>query len=333
MTASVGLGGWDVHTHIVPPAVVAAGERGLFGMRTAPGKLHICAHGVPLHPLSDVGKLVERIGSDGLDGAIVSVPPPLFRPDLSDADRLGYANLVNDGLLSVCARHSGLRPFAYLPIEEPELAAELAVRLDGNWAGVVAGTELGALSYASPRYDALWQTLGNAGLPMFIHPGSSPDARLDAFYLSNLLGNPVETTVAAANLVFAGVTHRFPGLKIILAHGGGCVAALCGRWQQGVVTNRPGIPKLDMPPREAVRKFYVDSLVHSPVYLSAIMEIIGDDRILLGSDWPFPMGAASAEHDLAHLDPALKIKIRKTNAEHVFGARLAAPRHPAIPTA
>lgn len=323
MTEAVALGGWDVHTHIIPPAVVAAGEQGRFGMRTEAKTLHICAHGVPLHPLSDIPKLVDRVASDGLDGAMVSVPPPLFRPDLTAADHASYTELVNDSLLAACrAYHPRLHPFAYLPIEAPELAAKIASQLGSEWAGAVAGTELGALSYASDRYDPLWQVLSDAKLPLFIHPGSSPDARLDPFYLSNLLGNPVETTIAAANLVFAGVMHRFPGLKIILAHGGGCVAALCGRWHQGAVTSRPGIPKLDLAPRDAVRRFYVDSLVHSPAFLQAIVEIIGDDRILLGSDWPFPMGAATADHDLGSLDVALRRRIRKTNAEEVFGARL-----------
>jgi aminocarboxymuconate-semialdehyde decarboxylase len=323
MTTPGNLGGWDVHTHIIPPAVIAAGEKRLFGMHAEAKTLHICAHGVPMHPLSKVDALVERIKSDGLDGAIVSVPPPLFRPDLGSNDRTSYTRLVNDSLLAACRSHEpSLRPFAYLPIEDPELAADVASRLDTNWAGAVAGTDLGLLSYASERYDALWQTLSDAKLPLFIHPGSSPDTRLDPFYLSNLLGNPVETTIAAANLIFAGVMHRFPGLKVILAHGGGCVAALCGRWQQGSATNRPDIPKLALQPFEAVRRFYVDSLVHSPSYLQAVIDTIGPDRILLGSDWPFPMGASSAEHDLAGLDVNLKRRIRKTNAEHVFGSRL-----------
>jgi aminocarboxymuconate-semialdehyde decarboxylase len=317
------LGGWDVHTHIIPLAVIAAGERGLYGMRPEPKTLHICAHGVPLHPLSKIDALVDRVKSDGLDGAIVSVPPPLFRPDLSATERAGYTQLVNDSLLSACRAHQPvLRPFAYLPVEDPELAANVASHLDRNRAGAIARTELGVLSFASERYDALWQALSDAKLPLFIHPGSSPDKRLDPFYLSNLLGNPVATTIAAANLIFAGVLQRFPGLKVILAHGGGCVAALCGRWQQGAVTNRPGIAKLTLQPLDAVRMFYVDSLVHSPTYLTAIIDIIGADRSLLGSDWPFPMGASSANHDLAHLNIALKTKIRKTNAEHVFGPRL-----------
>lgn len=323
MLKAASLGGWDVHTHIIPPAVIAAAEKGRFSMKAAPTTLHICSHGVPLHPLAKIDALVDRVKSDGLDGAVVSVPPPLFRPDLSAADRASYAQLVNDSLLAACQAHTPLlRPFAYLPVEEPELAAKIAAGLDGQWAGAVAGTELGPLSYASARYDALWQTLSDKKLPLFIHPGSSPDPRLDPFYLSNLLGNPVETTIAAANLVFAGVMHRFPGLKIILAHGGGCVAALCGRWQQGAMTKRPGIPPLALEPRDAIRRFFVDSLVHSPAFLAAVIEIIGDDRILLGSDWPFPMGAASADHDLGHLSHAQKIKIRKTNAEHVFGTRL-----------
>lgn len=319
------MGGWDVHTHILPPTIIAASEKGLYGMRAEPQTLHICAHGVLLHPLSKIGALVNRIESDGLDGAIVSVPPPLFRPDLDGMDRRNYTLLVNDGLLSARQAHpEALRPFAYLPIEAPELAAQIAGRLDHNWAGAVAGAELGVLSYASERYNALWQALSEAKLPFFIHPGSSPDRRLDPFYLSNLLGNPVETTIAAANLVFAGVLHRFPKLKVILAHGGGCVATLCGRWQRGALTARPGIPDLPLSPADAVRRFYVDSLVHSPAMLRSIIDIVGEDRILVGSDWPFPMGAPSAEHDLGHLDAALKTKIRKSNAEAVFGTRLGA---------
>lgn len=323
MRQTAALGGWDVHTHIIPPAVVAAADQGRFGMTAAPTTLHICSHGVPLHPLAKVDALVERIKNDGLDGAVVSVPPPLFRPDLSSAERASYAQLINDGLLAACQAHAPmLRPFAYLPVEEPELAARIAADLDRQWAGAVAGTALGALAYSSERYDALWQTLSDRKLPLFIHPGSSPDPRLDHFYLSNLLGNPVETTIAAAHLVFAGVMERFPGLKIILAHGGGCVAALCGRWQQGATTKRPGVPPLALQPREAVRRFFVDSLVHSSSFLAAIVAIIGEDHILLGTDWPFPMGAASPDHDLGHLTREQKIKIRKTNAEQVFGTRL-----------
>ena len=104
-------GGWDVHTHIVPPAVVAAGGRGAFGMRASSDTLTICAHGVPLHPLTEVNKLADRVKRDHLDGAVVSVPPPLFRPDLRETDCRNYATLVNEGLFEACRDHAGvLRP-------------------------------------------------------------------------------------------------------------------------------------------------------------------------------------------------------------------------------
>ena len=312
-----------MHTHIIPPAVIAAGEKRLFGMHAEAKTLHICAHGVPMHPLSKVDALVERIKSDGLDGAIVSVPPPPYFGWTSvRTDRTSYTRLVNDSLLAACRSHdSMIRPFAYLPIEDPELAADVASRLDTNWAGAVAGTDLGLLSYASERYDALWQTLSDAKLPLFIHPGSSPDTRLDPFYLSNLLGNPLETTIAAANLIFAGVMHRFPGLKVILAHGGGCVAALCGRWQQGSATEPTDIPKLALQPL----KPYAASM-STVWYIRQVIfrrSLIPSDRIGFFSAatgrfrW-----APLAEHDLAGLDVNLKRRIRKTNAEHVFGSRL-----------
>ena len=79
---------------------------------------------------------------------------------------------------------------------------------------------------------------------------------------------------------------------------------------------------MSLKPLEAVRRFYVDSLVHSPMFLETIIKTIGESRVLLGSDWPFPMGAPSAEHDLGHLDEKTRLRIRKLNAEEAFGVRL-----------
>ena len=320
-------GGYDVHTHLIPPAILKAADNGAFSMRLEPDRLHICGHGVPLEPIQNAGKLAERIESDKLNAAIVSVPPPLFRPDLQSEARKDYAREINDGLFEGCAQHPGrLLPLAYLPAEDPEMAADIAASLSDDWTGVVMGTELGALNYSSPAYDVLWQTLSEQALTVFLHPGSSPDARLAEFYLSNLLGNPVETTIAVAHLVFANVMKRFPKLNIVLAHGGGCIAALAGRWQRGLDSRRPGVNADMSPPAEALRRFYVDTIVHSPAFLKNVMEVIGEDKIVLGSDWPFPMGARTAEDDIGHLDEALRRRIRKDNALAAFGIRLACRR-------
>src|SRR4029079_2395656 len=159
------IGGWDVHTHIVPPAVVAAGGRGAFGIRASSDTLTFCRAGVPRHPLPEMNKLADRVKGDRLAGAVVSVPPPLFRPDLREGDCRDYAKLVNEGLFEACRDHAGvLRPLAYLPVEAPEVAAEIAGGLDSRWAGVVMGTEAKDVSYASERLDPLWRTLSERKL-------------------------------------------------------------------------------------------------------------------------------------------------------------------------
>jgi len=319
------MAGYDVHTHLIPKGLIGAVERdGVYGMSLGAGKLCICGHGVPLHPICEAERLVERVTSDGLDGAIVSVPPPLFRPALSAADRRAYAELVNASLLEGCRPHAPLlRPLAYLPAEDPQLAAEIAAVLGREWAGVVIGTELLGRSYASSEYRDLWRLLESRDLPIFVHPGSTSDPRLDPFYLGNLLGNPVETTIVAAQLVFGGVLADFPQLKFILAHGGGTLAALAGRWQRGFATKRPGVPDLALPPIEAVRRLYVDSVVHGESYATLLIDVIGEDRILLGSDWPFPMGTDSADAGLAGFGPQIARRIREDNPRRVFGTRLA----------
>ncbi|RAI43553.1 amidohydrolase family protein [Rhodoplanes roseus] len=316
------LGGWDVHTHLIPPALVAAAAEGaVWGMTAGGGTLQVCGHGVPLHPISEAAALVARVRSDGLDGAVVSVPPPLFRPDIGLSERRAYVDAINDGLREACAPHAPtLRPLAYLPTEDAALAVAVARDLDESWAGVVIGTELGPHSYAELAYEPLWMLLEERRFAAFLHPGDCPDARLGRHYLTNLLGNPYETTLAAADLVLGGVLERHPGLVVVLAHGGGCAATLAGRWQQGVLTKRPGVPQVGLMPTEALRRFYVDSLVHHPAYLDFLIAVMGPDRIVLGSDWPFPMGADAAEHDLGRLTTGMKRRIRFDNARAAFGA-------------
>jgi aminocarboxymuconate-semialdehyde decarboxylase len=292
-------GGWDVHTHLVPPA----------------------ADRPALPELGDAGALARWVASAGLTGAVVSPPPPLYRPDLSGIGRRRWVAAVNDGMGELCAEHSdALVPLAYVPAEAPAEAVRVAQALGEGWAGVVAGTDLAGGVYSSPEYDPLWDLLSDRGLPLFVHPGHCPDPRLEPFYLTNLLGNPYETTVAAAHLVLGGVLERFPTLRVVLAHGGGAVAALAGRWQRGADTDRPGLHRLELAPGEAVRRFHVDSLVHSPAALRLVREVVGPDRVLLSTDWPFPMGADSIELDGLSVPEARAVRV--DNARRCFGDRL-----------
>lgn len=292
--------GWDVHTHLIPAPVVDAGGRGEFGMSVEGDRLVTPALRVPMHRITRPDALLGWVEDQGLAGALVSPPPPLYRPDLGDADAVRWAGMINDGLVEECT-DPRLKALAYLPAERPNLATRVVEDLDESWAGVVLGTDLGDLVYSSPELEALWEMLAGRGLPAFIHPGECPDDRLGVSYLGNLVGNPYETAVAAAHLVFGDVVGRHPGLHILLAHGGGATASLVGRWERGLATDRPGVGPLSLTPSEAVRRMWVDSLVHDPSFLRHVVTTFGIDSVMFGSDWPFPMGADSMADSLASL--------------------------------
>jgi aminocarboxymuconate-semialdehyde decarboxylase len=235
---------------------------------------------LPLRRLADPAALLNWITEQSLDGAVVSVPPPLFRYDAG----VEWAELVNQGLRELATPQ--LRVLAHLPLLDPTAPA-VAAGLAGE--GVFSGFALGTPSYAG--LDPVWRVLDVLEAFTLIHPGSSDDKRLDSFYLSNLLGNPYETGVAAASLVFADVPGRFPGIRFCLCHGGGVTAAVAGRWQRGIDTERPGIEPVSLPVAEALRRFYVDDLVHDDAVLELLTSTFGAERVLAGSDWPFPMGS------------------------------------------
>jgi aminocarboxymuconate-semialdehyde decarboxylase len=189
--------------------------------------------------------------------------------------------------------------------------------------GVVAGAGGRCPSLADPGYEPLWRALDADGRALMLHPAQSSDYRLADFYLHNLLGNPVETAVAAAQLVFGNVLARHPGLRVILVHGGGVVPALAGRWTRGVETARPGVPEQELSVRDALRRFWVDGLTHDGTMARSLVEVFGADKILLGSDWPFPMGtpdpAAALNACPALAGAGIAAKAATPNAAAAFG--------------
>jgi len=274
------MAGWDVHTHLIPPTVLSAAHKGEFGLSVDRGSLIVDGQRLPLGRLADPAALLHWIAEQGLDGAVVSVPPALFRYDAG----VEWAALVNQGLRELVTPQ--LRVLGQLPLLDPAAPA-VAASLASE--GVFSGFALGTPGYAG--LDPVWQVLHALEAFTLIHPGHSDDKRLESFYLTNLLGNPYETGLAAATLVFADVPGRFPGIRFCLCHGGGVTAALAGRWQRGIDTARPGIDPPSLSVADALRRFYVDDLVHDDAVLELLVATFGPDRVLAGSDWPFPMGS------------------------------------------
>jgi aminocarboxymuconate-semialdehyde decarboxylase len=182
-------------------------------------------------------------------------------------------------------------------MEHPALHERLLEReVAGTFAGfAVAAGGHPAIEYSRADYQPLWEALDDRASFVFVHPGACRDERLSMFYLENLVGNPYETAVAAAHLVMAGVPARFPGIRFCLAHAGGMFTSIVGRLQKGLDTARPDVDLSIEAPVQAARRFYVDCIAHHPTILRAARDLFGEDKVLFGSDWPFPMGLQKPE--------------------------------------
>lgn len=307
----------DAHTHLAPRLPEGT------DVEHIDGKYRIDGHVVGPEQLYDPGALRAHLRANGLQRAVVSIPPPFFRQGLSTSRCRQWIEAVNEGLLAATAEHPVLLPLVYLPLDQPELAHAEYVRRRGQarWAGCAGAAGGGSVPLDDPAFEALWTELDSDGALLMLHPGTSPDQRLRRHYLVNLLGNPVETAIAAAQLVFGAVPHRWRRVRFLLAHCGGAMPGLVGRWQRGHDTARPGVGRLEPPPAAVVRRFWVDSLAHDPATVDLAFRVLGDDRIVLGSDWPFPMGVEDVGSTVAHLDEPARVRVATTNAAALLGNR------------
>lgn len=317
----------DVHTHLipeVPEAAVAAA-----GMTWEDGALAVAGHRVGPPALYQVERLLDWLGATGLTGAVVSIPPPLYRQGLDEASARVWVRAMNEAMARLVEPHPALIGAAYLPLEHAELAlAEVE-------AGVRAGVRVftgsaggGSLALDDLALRPVWEQLEQADRAIVLHPGSSADARLEEHYLHNLLGNPVETGVAAGQLLFGGVLERYPRLRVALVHCGGVLPAVLGRWQRGVDTHRPGVAREGADLRAEARQLWADGLAHDERVLDLAVDVFGPDHMLLGSDWPFPMDLDDPASAYAHRVDQLGIVAGTTNAEAFLGGQAAPPVAP-----
>lgn len=218
---------------------------------------------------------------------------------------LGLAKAWND---SAVAAHQAYPTrfvvLATLPMQFSDLAiAELdrTARLPGV-RGIYMGTNIGGKDLDDPQFEPIFAHIEQLGLPIFLHPVTPLGGdRFKDYYLSNLIGNPVDGTTAAAHLIFGGVLDRHPGLTFCLPHSGGALLSLIGRWDRGWRV-RPEDKKLPKAPSEYLRRFVFDTVSHSKPYSEYMIQQVGVDRFLVGSDYCFDMGVDEPVKFVQELD-------------------------------
>lgn len=297
----------DVHAHVIVHGIQQAvqGHPGLDALRALEARRNGPASGAVsrrmfanrMPQLTGTERRLADMDAAGVDVQVLSVSPSQYHsyaePDLA----MDICRRAAVGVAAVAAqeprRFTGL---GLVPLQHPRLCVEA---LDHALALGLLGMEIsshaprpggGTAELSDPALEPLWERAAATGAVVFLHPmGCTLDERLDRFYLSNTVGQPVENAVALSHLVFGGVLDRHPGLRVVAAHGGGYLPTYLGRsdhaWQV-----RPEARDCAGPPSSYLRLLWFDSLVHSPDALRALVNAVGADRVLLGSDYPFDMG-------------------------------------------
>jgi aminocarboxymuconate-semialdehyde decarboxylase len=224
-----------------------------------------------------------------------------------------FARMQNENVAALVARHpTRFSGMAAVPLQDPALAVEELrhCRESLRLGAVEIGTCPGGRDFDDPALFPFFAACRDLGMAVFVHPASPlvGQERLTRYYFPLIVGNPLETALAISKLIFGGVLERLPDLRIAFAHGGGAFPFTLARLNHGWHVRPEGPAAIPKEPRDYARRIFVDSLTLSPRNLHFIIEELGADRVMIGSDYPFDMGDADplASLDAAGLDPGTR---------------------------
>jgi aminocarboxymuconate-semialdehyde decarboxylase len=281
----------DVHAHCIIPAGMAA-----VGMNAADHH----EKKIVIVPEDRIRTMDEQ----GIDVEALSINPYWYK---ADRDRAAECvRLNNEGLAELCAQHPDrFVAFASVALQFPELAVEQlehAVKKLGL-RGAAVGASVGDAEFADPKFHPFWRKAEEMGILVFLHPQGTVELskRLQGSGgLDNIIGNPLETTIALSHLIFEGTLDMFPGLKICSAHGGGYLASYMDRSDAVLKTFPKRITtKLKKKPTEYIKQLYYDALIFTPEALRHLVANVGASQIMLGTDYPYPWEDKPVDHVMA----------------------------------
>jgi aminocarboxymuconate-semialdehyde decarboxylase len=292
----------DAHAHVIVPELLrsaAPDERWRPRVEAVAGRQTIEFEGRRIDSIVseivDIDGILSAQAAAGVEHTILSPWVPLLFCEVEAQEALERCRIQNRGLARMAAAdRRRVSVLGAVPLQDPGLAAaELeAIMATGEFAGVEVPASVGGSYLGSEHLEPFWEVAAHTRALVFVHPTTRgfADPVFSEHYLWNLVGNPMETTITAAQLVLSGTLERHPDLNVLLAHGGGAIVALGGRLRRGQAAVAASAVQLREPVVASLARLRVDTVVHDPALLRALVQLIGADRVLLGSDRPFDMG-------------------------------------------
>jgi len=321
----------DVHAHFLPrncfdavdndgrhygPTIVT-GEKGreevVFGKMNS---------GPIARQLWDPETRIKDMDAAGVDVQVLSPVAYLLYYNLETEACLWFSRQQNDGIAQVVneypARFLGL---ATVPLQEPKRAlAELDRAINKlGLRGVEILSNINSRELDAPELMPFYKEVEALAAPVFIHPsGAAGSERMRKYYLTNLVGNPLDTTLAATHLIFGGILEKFPDLKFCLAHAGGNLPYIRGRLEHGYQVRPECKVEIKRPPSYYLRLLYFETITHFTPALEYLITSVGADKVMLGTDYPY---------DMADSQPVLKVQsltsISEEDKQRVLGGNAA----------
>ena len=310
----------DIHTHILPENIPSFKEKfGYGGFVSLDHHKPCCAkmmmddkffREVDDNCWSDEARIKE-CDKLGVDVQVLSTVPVMFSYWAKDKDTLVVAEFLNDHIADIVKRNpKRFIGLGTVPMQNPDLAIQELIRCkELGLRGIQIGSHINDWNLDRAELFPIFQKCEELEMSIFVHPWDMMGKeKMEKYWLPWLVGMPAETSLAICSMIFGGVFERLPNLKVAFAHGGGSFPATIGRIEHGFNV-RPDLCAIDnkVNPRDYLGNFYLDSLVHEPKMLEFIVDMMGEDKICLGTDYPFPLG---------ELEPGKLIKeMNYTNAK------------------
>jgi aminocarboxymuconate-semialdehyde decarboxylase len=319
----------DVHTHFFPRSWPDLEKR--FGtdgwpwMRhTEPGKAVVMLGDKDFRKVTsacwDPELRLEEMDRDGIDYQVVSATPVLFAYERPAADALECARIFNDAALELASRGRGrLLPLCQVPLQDVDASCEeLSRSMRAGHVGVQIGNHVGLKNLDDEGIVTFLQHAAKENAAVFVHPWDMmARERMPKYMMAWTVGMPAETQLSIVSLILSGAFDRLPEtLRLCFAHGGGSFAFLLGRLENAWRHHEVARGRSEHPPSHYVNRFYVDSAVFDERSLAFLLSVMGEDRVVLGSDYPFPLGEERVGTLLREsgLSPEVRAKLLGGNA-------------------